>query len=181
MHAVVVYESMFGSTHEVARAIAEGLGGDADVSLVPVAEASPESIGSAELLVVGGPTHMHGLASPRSREMAAKQAEKQGVELDEAGEGDGLRAWLEELPRVDGARGAAFDTRLRGWSVITGSAARGIERRLRGKGYELVAEPKSFIVTGEGAAGRRRARPRRRVGPGTGRGRDPGGGRAALA
>ena len=67
MRALVVYESMYGNTHVVASNIADGLRATHEVTLVPVAEATEDLVAEADLLVVGGPTHMHGLSSPASR------------------------------------------------------------------------------------------------------------------
>ena len=64
MKITVVYESMFGNTHQVAQAISDGIREahqNADVECVSVRDASPELIQSTELLVVGGPTHIRGM------------------------------------------------------------------------------------------------------------------------
>ena len=53
----------------------------------------------------------------------------------------------EELPRGAG-RAAAFDTRFDKPTFLTGSAAKGIAKRLRAKGYTLVTPPESFFVDG---------------------------------
>ena len=76
MRAVVVYESMYGNTHVVAGNIADGLRAAYEVTLVPVAEASEDLVAEADLLIVGGPTHMHGLSSSASRRTAAQAAAK---------------------------------------------------------------------------------------------------------
>ncbi len=52
---------------------------------------------------------------------------------------------------------AAFDTRLQGPVAFTGRASKGISHALRRQGYELVAEPESFVVTKENGSVRRRA------------------------
>ena len=44
MKAFVVYESMFGNTEEIARAIAYGLGESVEVQLAEVSDAPVESI-----------------------------------------------------------------------------------------------------------------------------------------
>jgi flavodoxin len=62
MRAVVVYESMYGNTHLVAGAIGAGLGTVFDVCVVPVSEASAAVLDGADLVVVGGPTHAHGMS-----------------------------------------------------------------------------------------------------------------------
>jgi len=55
MHALVVFESMFGNTQAVAGAIAHGLASRMTVDVVEVGSA-PESVGDAvDLLVVGAP------------------------------------------------------------------------------------------------------------------------------
>jgi flavorubredoxin len=74
MRALVVYESMYGNTQVIADNIADGLRGDYEVTLVPVAEATAELVAGADLLVAGAPTHMHGLPSASSRRMAALAA-----------------------------------------------------------------------------------------------------------
>lgn len=50
MQAVVVYESMYGNTHHVADAIAAGLQDSFQVTVVPVAEASPAILAEAARL-----------------------------------------------------------------------------------------------------------------------------------
>ncbi|MEU9048203.1 MULTISPECIES: flavodoxin domain-containing protein [unclassified Kitasatospora] len=79
MKAVIVYESMYGNTHGIAEAIAEGVHEvqpDATVACIPVAEAVADVTRSADLLVVGGPTHMHGMSSGLSPKMAVSAEAK---------------------------------------------------------------------------------------------------------
>jgi hypothetical protein len=97
---------------------------------------------------VGGPTHVHGLTSRRSRAAGVENAH--GDLEPGAGEGAGLREWLADLPRVANAEAAAFDTRAHGPRVATGSAAHGIARRLRHHGYRLVATESFIVAGGEG-------------------------------
>jgi flavodoxin len=61
MRAVVVYESMYGNTHLVADAIGTGLETAFDVWVVPVSQADPAVLDGAALVVVGGPTYVHGI------------------------------------------------------------------------------------------------------------------------
>ena len=89
MRALVVYESMYGNTHSVAVSIAAGLSTRHDVTLVPVTRATPELVAAADLLVVGGPTHMHGMSHAGSRRMAADAARKEGSELTMDPDADG--------------------------------------------------------------------------------------------
>jgi hypothetical protein len=152
MNVLVVYESMYGNTHLVAERIADGLRTEAaDVTVVPVAEANTELVAAADLLVVGGPTHVHGMASDRTRRAAVEAAARPGSTLtvDASAEGVGLRAWLRALPRGDGRSAAAFDTRMTGPALLTGRASKGIERALRGHGYDVAAEAHSFLVDHE--------------------------------
>ena len=151
MRALTVFESMYGNTRSVADSIAGGLGRFFDVSVVPVADASPSLVNSAVLLVVGGPTHLHGLSSTTSRKMAREAAEKpgSGLVLEPSAVGEGLRDWLDAIPRGNGWT-AAFDTRIEGSALITGRASTGIARRLRRRGYHLALPPESFLVDKEG-------------------------------
>jgi hypothetical protein len=116
MKITIVYESMFGNTHEVAQAISEGAreaGSAAEVECVAVAEASPELIKAADLLVVGGPTHIRGMTSTFSRKIGISGEEKleaQGEpahEMEEGAEGPGVREWLDGLQKKVYGRGLA--------------------------------------------------------------------------
>jgi Flavodoxin domain len=143
MSALVVYESVYGNTRAIAEAIAEGLG---TTDVVAVHEAPARSDG-IDLIVVGGPTHMHGLATVRSRQMGADAVKEDGASNVEPGatEEPGLRAWLAALPDCDALKAAAFDTRLDRSPWLTGVASRGIAKRLRQRGYEIV-DRESFLV-----------------------------------
>jgi flavodoxin len=166
MDVAVVYESMFGMTHDVADAVVEGVAevaSDARVVCLAVGDAAPDRLGSPDLLIVGGPTHMRGLSSAMTRKMAVSIEDKadrgegkhQGHGLEPDIEGPGLRDWFHELPKAGkGHFAAAFDTR-GDYGRMVGGAARGIGSRLRRHGYELVTEPEGFII--EGDAGQLRA------------------------
>jgi hypothetical protein len=148
MRALVVYESMYGNTHAVAINIAAGLSARNEVTLVPVARATRELVAAADLIVVGGPTHIHGMSSAASRKKAAESAGKQGsgLTMDPDADSAGLHGWLDGLSTGD-AMAAAFDTKLRGFSALTGRASLGIGRLLKRHGYRLVVPPESFLVT----------------------------------
>ena len=114
MRAVVVYESMYGNTHAVAVSIAAGLSTRHDVTLVPVTRATQELVAAADLLVVGGPTHLHRMSTAVSRRWAADAARKQGgvLTMDPDADGPGVRGWLEGAGSLGGQNtlAAAFDT-----------------------------------------------------------------------
>jgi flavodoxin len=124
MNALVVYESTYGNTEKIARAIGAALADHGPTEVRPSTEAEVIPPGT-DLLVVGGPTHAHG--------------------MDKS-----LKAYLDRLPAaaVAGIAVAAFDTRL-GWpAVLSGSAARGIAKQLGRKGGRRLVEPGSFVVEG---------------------------------
>ena len=146
MTALVVYESVYGNTRAIADAIRDVLGASGH-DAIAVAVADAPAAPDADLLIVGGPTHMHGLTTSLSRHMAVKAAEEDGHHDVEPGAGaeQGLRQWLRSLPDRDGATAAAFDTRGDAKAALTGSAARGIARRLRRHGYTVV-DSESYLV-----------------------------------
>jgi len=146
MRALVVYESMFGNTHTVADHIAAGMGDGVDVAVVPVERATEAMVSAADLVVVGGPTHVHGMSTKTSRSGAKDTAASEDdLELDPDAEGPGLRDWFHGLDGKETAA-AAFDTRVDGPAALTGRASKGIARRLRHHGFVLVADPESFLV-----------------------------------
>jgi hypothetical protein len=149
MHALIVYESMYGNTRAIAEAIADGFGDGADVRHVRAVGAPDDEVG---LLIVGGPTHIHGMTTTLSRHMTIKGAQEDGHgEIDpDAVDAPGLRQWLRDLPPRPGGVAAAFDTRIDRSAAVTGTAARGVAKRLRRHGYEVGWTESFFVDDAEG-------------------------------
>ena len=105
-----------------------------------------------------------------TRKSAVDQARKHDGQpaLDADAEGPGLRDWFGSLGRMS-AMAAAFDTRLAGPAMFTGSAAKGIAKLLERHGFTLIAEAESFLVTSGQQAAAGRGGPGPAMGPGTGR------------
>ena len=143
MRALVVYESMFGNTRAVALAIADGIRPVMDVEVVEVSSAPRTLPADIAMVVVGGPTHAHGLTSVKSRADAAQRAGDR-FESSRSGIGD----WLAGLLPGAATVAATFDTRIKGPGILWGSAAKGAAKLLRAAGFRLVANPESFIVDG---------------------------------
>jgi Flavodoxin len=142
MRALVVYESMFGNTQVIAKAIAEGLSGRMRVEALEVGVAPTTIDEDVVLLVVGAPTHAFGMSRPQTRQDAARQATARLVSR-----GLGLREWLTSLQAPAGVGAATFDTRI-SKPRLPGSAARAAEKRLRRLGFRMVAPAESFYVEG---------------------------------
>jgi hypothetical protein len=145
MRALVVYESMYGNTARIARAIGDGLASrGVEVEVVAVDDVTEAAAAATDLLVVGGPTHAHGMSSSTTR-MTATTDEKNAY--DDPTVGPGLRGWIKDLPSSDSRPFVAFDTRFRHSVLLTGSAAKGIARRLEDRGARSVVPAESFFVT----------------------------------
>jgi flavodoxin len=143
MKALVVYESMFGNTEQVARAITDGLSEHLEVELVEVTEAPPEITDPVDLIVVGGPTHAFSMTRQSTREEAISKGASHGSEAI------GLREWLEHLHgdgRRPADRMATFDTRVDKVRHLPGSAAKGAAKIAHKLGFEAAAKPESFYV-----------------------------------
>ena len=141
MKAVVVYESLWGSTAAIARAVAEGIGGGTPA--LSTAEATPSAIAGADLIVAGSPIIGFRIPSEEMREniRVSPGAAPRPPDLSHPP----LRSWLEALPQGRG-RGAAFETKVRGpWGNATNAISKGLEE----KGYELLGKPQGFIVKGK--------------------------------
>jgi hypothetical protein len=147
VRGLVVYESMYGGTHLVADAIAEGLALPGGVLVVPVDRADQGMLERADLVVVGGPTHAHGMSRESTRKSALAAALNPAKELHVDPDAGlvGLRDWFDSLGIVHAAA-AAFDTRIDASATLTGRAAKGIAKQLRRHGLDLVIEPESFLV-----------------------------------
>ena len=143
MRALVVYESMFGNTRNVALAIADGLRTRIAVDTVEVGVAPTVLPPDVRLVVVGAPTHAHGLSTPRSRADAARRAGGQVVST-----GRGLREYLASLRAGKDVTAVAFDTRIKGPVLFTGSAATRATTLLRRGRIRHVEPPRSFVLDG---------------------------------
>jgi hypothetical protein len=145
--SLVVYESMYGNTHRIATAIAEGLSEAGETVLMPLYQVVEGSVRGVDLLVVGGPTHAHGVSRASTRKAAAEAAHdaEKHLTLEAQGAGRGLRDWFRDVGDLP-TRGAAFDTRVDLPSVVTGRASTGIARRLRHHKCHQVTKPESFLV-----------------------------------
>jgi flavodoxin len=135
MKALIVYDSYFGNTEQVAQTVGGALEADAEkVEILRVKEVEPQQLAGADLVILGSPTR------------AFKAS-------------DGTNKLLKAIPRqgLEGVKVAAFDTRfpmeetpsafLRTLVKIFGYAAEPTAKRLRQKGGELVVPPEGFFVT----------------------------------
>jgi flavodoxin I len=135
MRALVVYDSFFGNTEQIAHAIGRALGAQGEAHAVRVGTVSAEHLAGLDVLIVGSPTRAF-RASPA------------------------ISKWLKGLGRnsLDGVRVAAFDTRIalsdvnsRFLSVMVrlfGYAAEPIAKGLTKKGGTLAIPPEGFFVEG---------------------------------
>jgi hypothetical protein len=139
--AVVVYESLWGNTARIARAVAEGIGPEARA--MSTGEATASSIAGADLIVAGAPVLGFKLPSEKMRESVRANPGKAPAPPDLSH--PAMRTWLDGLPAGHGAS-AAFDTEVRG---PFGSAAPAIAEALQKAGYASVAKPTGFIVAGK--------------------------------
>jgi flavorubredoxin len=119
MRAVVVVESCFGNTSKLADAIIEGLrSSGAEVETFPAGSA-PRRL-SADLVLVGAPTHNMGLPTSATR--------TQAVEKGGTAQATGVREWLDHVEALDG-RVVAFSTTTGG--LLAGSASKAIVKALK--------------------------------------------------
>jgi hypothetical protein len=139
MKAVVVYESHWGNTEAVARAIAEGIGPDALV--MHTDDATGPAVMGADLIVAGAPVMAfslprEGMRSQIAGDVTAPTPPDVSHPL--------MRSWLDALPAGTGWA-AAFETRI--WWSPRGATGT-IEAKLKRAGYARLAKPERFIVAG---------------------------------
>jgi flavodoxin I len=135
MSALIVYDSIFGNTEKIARAIARAMEPGDEVMLRRVGEANPIEWTTLDLLIVGSPTQ-GGRPTPAIQE------------------------FLRKIPAnaLKNVQVTAFDTRfsaqeqglgLRLLMRILGYAAERMARSLQDKGGHLATPPVGFIVEGK--------------------------------
>jgi|WetSurMetagenome_2_1015567.scaffolds.fasta_scaffold28708_2 flavodoxin len=121
MKALVIFDSQYGYTEKIAKAIAKGFTGD--IRVKKVGEVTPEDIAWSKLVVIGSPTQ-------GGRQTAAIKTFAAGLKADS----------------FTGKRLAAFDTRMKGFVKMFGNAAQKIESSLKDKGGNFTAQPQGFWV-----------------------------------
>lgn len=150
MRVLVLCESMFGNTDEVAAEVVAGLReAGAEARLVEVVDVVPEDLADLDLLVVSAPTHALSLPRPESR----AEAVRLGAEPSRAT--TGVREWLDDVDRFlppmrPRPPAAVFDTRVLKARHWPGSASRRAARGLRRAGFHVVDHASFFVdaVTG---------------------------------
>jgi flavodoxin len=124
MKTLIVYDSQFGNTEKIARAIAGALTGE--VKTVRVGEASRADLDLVNLMIFGSPT--------------------QGGKHTQV-----FQSFINGIPEagLKGVRIASFDTRLKTKLVkIFGFAAGRLASELQNRGGTLVVQPEGFFVKG---------------------------------
>jgi flavodoxin len=124
--ASIVYDSVYGNTENIAKAMAEAIAPSGEARALRAGEASPSELRPLDLLIVGSPTH-------GGRPTAAVQ--------------DFLGKLTQQS--LKGIKVAAFDTRATSkLAKIFGNAAGRIGGHLTKKGGVLAAPPEGFFVVG---------------------------------
>jgi hypothetical protein len=153
VRVALIYESLYGNTHIVANCIAEGLRERHEVEVVPVSQATVDLLDDSEAVVVGGPTHLHGMTTSLSRKLAAQAGARPGtgITVEPGALSPGLREWLFNISPGVGRPTAAFDTRLDGRPLFTGRASHRMARLLGRRGYQMICAPQSFVINSRNA------------------------------
>jgi len=125
MNALVVYDSQYGNTERIARAITDTLLGLGDARAIRVGAMLSNELRGIDMLVLGCPTQGW-------RPTQAMQALLRGLSAE----------------RLHGIDVACFDTRLNKPRWLTGSAADVMAKRVHALGVPLLAPPESFLVQG---------------------------------
>jgi flavodoxin len=135
MKALIIYDSFFGNTEQIAQAMGKGLGSQKDVEILRVSQVKPEQLTGLNLLIVGSPTR--------------------GFRPTPA-----IAKFLGNIPRrgLKGVKVAAFDTRIAVDDIdsrilpplvkVFGYAAKPIADKLQKKEGELAIPPEGFFVKG---------------------------------
>lgn len=124
MKVVVMFDSKYGNTESIARSICSGMKevGISQVECKMGNQVTPDELRTADVWVLGSPTHMGGVSRNFKK----------------------LFKWMRK-EELHGKRGAVFETRL---GNMSGGAAQKIGEEMLRAGIQLVSDPESFIVEG---------------------------------
>ena len=134
MKALIIYDSFFGNTEQIAQAIGHALGSPTEVEILRVSHVEPQQL-TGKLIIVGSPTR--------------------GFRPTPA-----INKLLGRIPAngLKGVKVAAFDTRISVDNIespllhilvkLFGYAAKPIAEKLKKKQGELTVPPEGFYVEG---------------------------------
>ena len=122
MKSLVIFDTNFGNTKEIAETIAKGLGSDSKA--ISVTDFDNSELEGTNLLVVGSPI------------IGWRPSEKMGKFL----------ASLSK-DQLKGFKAVTFDTRVK--IFFHGDAAKKISQKLKNAGAEIIVEPQVFYVKGK--------------------------------
>lgn len=142
---MVVYQSLWGNTAAVARAIAQGLGDD--VLVGSTGDITPEAAGEATLLVVGAPVHAMSLPTATSVKSVTTRTVVPGEVAADLSQ-PLLRDWLMQLTPL-AMPAVAFDTRMAGFLGRGGTTT--IERLLKARDRRIVEKGHGFTIVNQRA------------------------------
>ena len=119
MKAIVIYDTKFGNTEQVAKGIAKVLMAE----VIKVSEVNPAQLKAYDIFAFGSPTHAWNMSS-------------------------GMKAVFKKLKEESfkGKKAAAFDTKYN--SRFAGSAAKKIQGKLKKLDFDIAMKPVSFFVIG---------------------------------
>ncbi len=134
MKALIIYDSAYGNTEKVARAMGEAMDSADEVAVVRAGEVRPEQLRGLTLLIVGSPTQ-------KFRPLPHVTSFVKGLP-DGALQGVKVAAFDTRIPtsKVEEVRILAFFVK------IFGYAAKPIADGLAKKGGELAVPPEGFYV-----------------------------------
>jgi flavodoxin len=130
--ALIIYESRFGNTEKVARAIGEAITSFGEAKVVKAGEANPSELSSVDFLIVASPTHAV-RATPAVKEFLKKTPAN-------ALENVGVAAFYTRFSAKD--KGIGVRILLGIFRYATGR----IMNSLESKGGHLGAGPMGFLV-----------------------------------
>jgi flavodoxin len=139
MKGLIVYDSLYGNTEKIARAIGEALGNQEEFTIMRVGNVKPDQFASLDLLIIGSPTQRFQPTPAISNLLKGiPQNGLTGVKVT-AFDTRLTEEWINKTPVL------AFFVRLFGRSAY---AAKTMADKLKKKGGELITPPEGFYVEG---------------------------------
>jgi flavodoxin I len=117
VRVLVVYDTTYGNTEQIARAIGEAVA----AQVIQVDEVNPEDLKDYDLVIFGSPTHGGWYT-------------------------EGFKNLFETAQALEGLNTAVFDTRTKKKKALFGYAAPRMTRSIEKHGGRLLALPEGFIV-----------------------------------